>query len=287
MIFFFECGRLGNQLFQHHGIRNYFPNHRIVYFGFESLASTVEPIDATIVHRRDLLDSNRLYRLIRYLLTNLAKWRIIGRISEGQHVDSHTVDVRNGLIPKIYFFEPAYFQHKNLLNEPPIFKLKADMASEALEWLNRKGLDPNIHEFVFVHVRRGDYIRWPSSHAPAVLELDWYRRAIDQARKAIEKPIFIILTDDPFYVRDVFEESDDMVFSDNTPTVDLAIMGMCRHGILSSSSFALCGAWMSRTRIAPYRDTAQLYIAPKYWIGRRTKEWFPEGIDAPWITFVD
>ncbi len=287
MIFFFECGRLGNQLFQHHGIRNYFPKDRIFYFGFESLAESAAPDDAIFVHRKDLFESNRMYRLLRLWLFNLAKWRIIGRIREIQEVDRHIVDVRKGILPNIHFMEPAYFQHKNLLNDPPIFKLKADTVAQATEWFRSKGLDPDKHEVVFVHVRRGDYVKWPSPDAPAVLELDWYRRNIEQVRKTIQNPVFVVLTDDIYYVRDVFEESDDMFFSENPPVVDLAIMGMCRHGILSSSSFALCGAWMSRTCTLQNEDSAKLFIAPKYWIGRRTNEWFPEGIDASWITFSD
>ena len=287
MSLFFESGRLGNQLYQHHGIRYYFPDHRLIYFGFESLAKSVEPINATFIHRRDLLNSSRFYRLVRLTFSNLAKWRIICTISETQLEESHTIDVRKGLIQNIHYLQLVYFQHKNLLDDPPIFQLKAETRSQALEWLYKRDLDPSTNELVFVHVRRGDYIKWPSVQAPAVLELDWYRRAIKQARKVVEKPVFIILTDDPYYVRDVFDESDDMFISDSNPTVDLAIMGLCKHGILSSSSFALCGAWMSRSHAAPSDDSVRLYIAPRYWIGRRTKEWFPKGIDASWITFVD
>ena len=37
MIFFFENGRLGNQLFQYYGLKNYFPEHTLFFFGCVSL----------------------------------------------------------------------------------------------------------------------------------------------------------------------------------------------------------------------------------------------------------
>jgi hypothetical protein len=79
----------------------------------------------------------------------------------------------------------------------------------------------------------------------------------------------------------VFSKYPNVVISENCQYVDLALMKQCSMGILSASSFAWWGAWFSFQNEKNYN----IYIAPKYWGGHRTRHWYPEGFIFDWITY--
>ncbi|MDC1044003.1 hypothetical protein OAQ67_01200 [Candidatus Pelagibacter ubique] len=79
MIVFFEYGRSGSQLFQYYGFRNYFPNHKLLFFGCSSLRKTFENINVAFVK---LNKNSILYRLIKKLLFFLSDIRVLSKIIE-------------------------------------------------------------------------------------------------------------------------------------------------------------------------------------------------------------
>ena len=89
----------------------------------------------------------------------------------------------------------------------------------------------------FVHIRRGDYLRWPSADAPAALPYTWYLNAIKSMQAKFPNCIFVLLSDDVLYLEDIFGSSSGFHISNNTPEVDLAIMSLCHSGILSEVPF--------------------------------------------------
>jgi hypothetical protein len=127
----------------------------------------------------------------------------------------------------------------------------------------------SLKELVFVHVRRGDYLAWPSREFPAVLILDWYLSAMRQMRAMVKNLSFIIASDDHYYTADCFSDISDVAVSRCGRFTDLALMSKCSHGILSTSSFAWWGALLSRShRSSEARpDGNGVYFAPKYWAG--------------------
>jgi len=90
--------------------------------------------------------------------------------------------------------------------------------------------------------------------------------------------------DDDFYLREVFKESKNLIISNNLPEIDLSIMSLCSYGILSPSSFAWWGAFFAKI----HNKKCNYFLAPKYWIGHRSKKWIPKkNLLSKWIIYVD
>ena len=282
MIILFQSGcRLGNQLFQYAALKRLYPNQNLLLFGFGDLKQALESVDAIIVERekapRFLLFS--LERLISLLL----KLRIVGQIQESRDSSFYVVNMTKGLL-KIYLLKDSFFQHKMMLKKfNHNLRLNPVHSRAASDWLRKKSVKVRDGNLVFVHIRRVDYLTWPSREYPAVLDKLWYMKAMEQIRKKIKNPIFLLLTDDLWYARDCFGDQPDILISENDQLVDLALMSQCRHGILSASSFAWWGAWFSKAQ----SHHTSLYLAPKFWGGHRKKEWVPEGFISDWITYIE
>lgn len=285
MIVCFECGRLGNQLFQYVGIKKYFPGHKIIFIGYEDLAEVIEPIDAIII-KKFQLPSSFCFFVLQKMLGLLCVMRVVGAIEEQQNHSDFTVAVHRGLIPGVFHLKTLFFQHRQVVKEIPFqIGIKSSLVNRANLWITKQGAELKNSSLVFVHIRRGDYLAWPSKDSPAVLGLVWYQNTMRIMKERVNNPFFIIISDDLYYAKDFFSQCSNVVVSDNSLGVDLALMSLCCHGILSASTFAWWGAWLSRKNQG--HNKSSLYLAPKYWAGHRRKEWFPNGFTSEWVTYID
>lgn len=283
MILFFEYGQLGNQLFQYCGLRHYFPGHKLIILGCEELQRHFDSVDARFIPKNAL---NRWFptRLLTRIVFFLVAARLLGRITEERNDEFYKLAVRKGLFWNIYVPQNIFFQHRDFVNQiHSVPGLKPDLLKVACDWLRQKRINLNSDSLIFVHIRRGDYLHWPSNEFPAVLDLVWYKRAMDFMRGKFKNPVFILMSDDQFYLHDVFEESDRLVISDNSPQIDIALLSLCNSGILSASSFAWWGAFYARSN----QKAVATFLAPQYWGGHRAKKWYPRNFHTNWITYVE
>jgi hypothetical protein len=51
MILFFQNGELGNQIFQYCGLKKYFPNHKLIFFGCEKLKNTFDNLEVSFISK--------------------------------------------------------------------------------------------------------------------------------------------------------------------------------------------------------------------------------------------
>lgn len=123
---------------------------------------------------------------------------------------------------------------------------------------------------VFVHIRRGDYVRWPSRDNPAVLPASWFTDAMQAVRSRLDKPQFVVVTDDVPYAREIFGHHGDVAIAAESWEIEFALMTLCDAGILSASSFSWWGAYLAHAA-----GSAGPFVAPKYWAGRPQGEWYP------------
>lgn len=287
MIIFFQSGGLGNQLFQYSCFRKYFPKHKLVFFGFQELHKTFDNTLATFF----FLDIKKFNNSLKFLLTRnffsfLAYIRIIGQVSELNKNEKYKLIIRNGILFNVYLAKYVYFQNQEChkeLNAIPILKKK--FINLAKNWLKKKGILFDQSRLIFVHIRRGDYIFFPSAKYPAVLDLIWYKKAMFYMRQKLNKPIFIVMSDDRKYIYNAFKESGSLIISDNSAEIDLAIMSTCAHGILSPSTYSWWGAYLSKSN--KFDKTSTYFIAPKFWAGHRAKKWFPANFFSKWITYLE
>jgi hypothetical protein len=287
MILFYENGKLGNQLFQYCGIKKYFPNHRIIFFGLDNLRKTFDKVDATFIQKRNLT-YKIIFRLIKLTLFLLVYVEFIGQIKKGNKKNNFKPIIIKGFLLNVYFVNnDVFFQSEDCINEiatnAPVLKKKIKILAK--NWLKKKKIFFNLHRLVFVHIRRGDYLIWPSKKFPAVLDLAWYRREMTNFNKWIKKPIFVLFSDDQNYLKDKFKESNSLIISNNAVEVDLAIMSFCSHGILSASTFSWWGSFFAKFR--KKNKNLSRFVAPKFWFSHRSKKSdFSYMHKTDWITFV-
>ncbi|MGI9347478.1 MAG: alpha-1,2-fucosyltransferase [Gammaproteobacteria bacterium] len=124
-------------------------------------------------------------------------------------------------------------------------------------------------ESVFIHVRRGDYIR-----LARILDIDYYVRAMDMIKKEIPQPIFFLFSDDINWAINAFLEKNlllpaDKVYVSQQPSSegwqDLTVMSYCKHAVIANSSFSWWAAYWGMLRHEKINDKKmkKMVIAPK------------------------
>lgn len=117
---------------------------------------------------------------------------------------------------------------------------------------------------VSIHIRRGDYVNAPNFSG--ICTLDYYRKAITEARRIVENPVFFIFSNDQAWcmenLKDVFDGAEVHFIAHNKGREsyrDMQLMSLARCNILANSSFSWWGAYLNRreNRIA---------IVPHRWI---------------------
>lgn len=288
MIFFFENGRLGNQLFQYFCAASIFKNKKLFLIGFDSLQNFISTRENVFLSKRNIPGYNIILRFSKVFFGVLSRLRLIGYVEEVGSEESYKLKVCKGLLP-VFYIKKAFFQHQKYEKYlPKDFFLNEALLKNADEDLNDilSSYGAEYVDLIFVHVRRGDYLSWPSSTFPAVLPLSWILAAMDEMRKKIETPLFIVCSDDYQYTVDVFSDVKDVYIFHSDELMDLAVMSRCSHGILSASSYSWWAAYISK--INNDKNSAKgIYVAPKYWFGHRRKVWLPCGFVADWIDYKD
>lgn len=285
MIIFVEHGRIGNQLFQYIGLKMKAPHQMLVIIGCSELQRLFVNIEALFIDDEVILGRRR-YSLLRRIISFLADARILGTITEDTNSTLYKTVLHRGLLQGIYVTREVYFQHKDMIDAIKwLPKFRPEILQQANYWWESKGLDIANTSPIFVHIRRGDYLKWPSREYPAALDLSWYRRAMREMQNMIKNPVFILMSDDLCYLRDNFYESENIIISNNASGVDMAIMSFCVAGIMSASTFAWWGGFLAKNN--KQNEAPKIFIAPKYWAGHRSKQWYPKHFVSSWITYVE
>ena len=151
-------------------------------------------------------------------------------------------------------------QPKEPINNPAVIQLSDEIKS--------------IKDSVFIHVRRGDYLREPHLSYHGLMTKDYYDRASAIMLNAYQYVRYFVFSDDPEWCKQAFPYC--TVASGTNQFEDLYLMSQCRHAILANSSFGWWGAWLNdcqpdRTVIAPrqwFQDANTSYedIVPERWL---------------------
>lgn len=113
---------------------------------------------------------------------------------------------------------------------------------------------------VAIHVRRGDYLDNPSLN---VCTLDYYKKAMQYISSSVSNPIFIIFSNDIDYCRNNMHiENALYVHNDNSDKgvlADFTLMRLCKHHIISNSTFSWWAAYLSE------ESENHLVVCPNKW----------------------
>ncbi|MDR1673221.1 MAG: alpha-1,2-fucosyltransferase [Bacteroidales bacterium] len=126
---------------------------------------------------------------------------------------------------------------------------------------------------VGVHVRRGDYIRYPD--ILPMCSAAYYRQAAQIIRtKTRDEPHFYVFSDDPEWCRNNINLDGDTVFVDinagKDAWKDMMLMSHCRHQIIANSTFSWWAAWLNpnagKIVIYPSSTTKTYASMPDAWL---------------------
>jgi len=147
----------------------------------------------------------------------------------------------------------GYFQtEKYFLNK------KQELSTQLI--FKENNLKNNYTDFCFIHVRRGDYLKYPNIHP--LCTNAYYDSAINIIKNKLGSNIkFVIFSDDIDACKKEYSSfnRDNIFFENNLNSYDtLQSMSGCCAGIIANSSYSWWGAWLGNK---------QLTIAPKQWFG--------------------
>ena len=111
-----------------------------------------------------------------------------------------------------------------------------------------------------IHVRRGDYLKLQNVHV--VQNLEYFNSAIDKIGK-VDK--YIVFSDDIEWCKNNFIGEDFIFISEDKDYIELFLMSMCSHQIISNSSFSWWGAWLNK-------NENKKVIGPLKWFNENS-EW--------------
>ena len=104
---------------------------------------------------------------------------------------------------------------------------------------------------MFVHVRRGDYLRKGSIFLD-LSSTNYYHKALEVAKGYCGDANIFVFSDDIAWCRDYFSAYKNfnyIEYENQSAVSDLALMSYCDYGIIANSSFSWWGAMLNKDKI--------------------------------------
>lgn len=175
------------------------------------------------------------------------------------------IEYKNNLMLDGYFQSEKYFE-KNRIQILELFSI--DKIS--LKTINEKYKGLNFDDCCSLHVRRGDYLLYPSIHPFCGLSY------INECLKLVNLNNIIIFSNDIKWCKEnIKEKNKNVIFiNNNQDYIDLWLMSLCSVNIISNSTFSWWAAWLNK-------NPNKKVFCPKKWFGDKvkheTKDLYPEG----------
>jgi len=122
---------------------------------------------------------------------------------------------------------------------------------------------------VSINIRRGDYLNKVNSNLFTHLGDEYYKSATDIIRKKVGNPKFFVFShDDPGWIENALEfKNDELTIVDDKYVGErfktyLRLMSLCKHNIVSNSTFAFWGSWLNT-------NPNKVVVCPKVWVKGR------------------
>jgi hypothetical protein len=256
-------GGLGNRLFQYAVARHLaIKNNTGVRFNIQYCAGRHNFFDRKVVRQLSLFNikpivytANIYNRIGRRLgiyrssyedrIYKVKDWGFFPEVLElkdGAHLDG-------------YFQSEKYFHDVEQIIRNDL-RFKKDFLDEEGVIYRKQIAEVNS---VSLHIRRGDYLK---SKLLNVCDMKYYIKSIEYMRERLETPYFYVFSDDIEWCSRNLSMPDcrfvNIEASRNNPVIDFQLMSLCRHNIISNSSFSWWAAWLNE-------HCEKIVIAPNRW----------------------
>jgi len=276
MFIFIESGRLGNQIFQLNYLINFAKEEYIILIGFDDYKNLFHT-------KKNILFINNNSYLCKYCKKNRIKidsiFKKLRIFKFGEELNNFGIIFQSGFINRIKYIAQSFFQCERYFTNN-IFNFKDNYLNKANLFFRNFENKQNIY---FVHIRRGDYLTYPNTESPAFIPLSWFELNMKKLKNINSEILFLIFSDDINYIKNNLLNQQDCIFIENKDALlDFTIMSNCNGGILSASSYS----W-SASYLIYCKNKYAKFIAPKFWIGHRTKKWHPEFIQSTFLEYEE
>jgi len=240
-------GRLGNQMFQYAALIGIAQKQGLNYGIDYKKGNNLTWKEYGIDNEYKLLTLDKAFNLsaIQYKSNKLDKI-----IKEKYfHFDETFFNTGDDIILEGYFQTGKYFNHcEDIIKKE--FSFKKEIVDSSKSFLN----DKSFNETVAIHVRRGDYI---NNSYYAQSNILYYEKAI--TKNFNDKDYnFIVITDDIDWCKLFFNRKNFYISEGRNQFLDMCIMSMCDHNIITNSSFSWWGSWLNK-------NPNKKIIAPAQW----------------------
>ena len=175
----------------------------------------------------------------------------------------------------------GYFQNESYFNNIPEL-LRKDFSFKYPLTGKNKDIAGQVSEnqSIAVHIRRGDYLNKNSQSNFAILEKDYYEKAINYISAHVKNPKFYVFSEDFDWIKDNLNFKEfPVTFIDwnkgKDSYIDMQLMSLCKHNIIANSSFSWWSAWLNN-------NEEKRVIAPERWFVDEQKNklldcFYPQG----------
>ena len=177
----------------------------------------------------------------------------------------------------------GYFQSRKIFENASDEVRKAFAIQSHIKDNAKRFLDAHItgdtNTLVGIHIRRGDFLSDVQIKLGRVVasvryieKAKWYFRMI------YKDPVFVVISNDKKWCKDNIADNYTIFSTFKDPIIDLAIMTLCHHAIISPGTFSWWCGWFSKGTVIYMKD----HPRPGSPISRQPK--FREGFHLPtWI----
>ena len=166
-----------------------------------------------------------------------------------------------------------FYSHINKIKNVLKFKHPLEKSNEIFDLTN------SYSNIVCLHVRLGDYKTAKNLKIFSEIPLDYYYSAISKLKKKLEKPLFILFSDQLNKAINMFDGINYIFPStkfNSTPKNDFQLMSMCDSYIFSNSTFSLWSAYLSKKQKIYFTRPTNWY---KNFLIENNNKYYP----ADWI----
>jgi hypothetical protein len=190
----------------------------------------------------------------------------------GIEVFETNVITKKGLFGKIKIYDGFFQQYNSRIL--PINKLTIRRIKEKQKLLFKKNKN-----LIFIHQRNGDYKEFTVYGKKVWLKDNYYKNALNQILNKNDFH-FLVFSDDMSDLHPTIKKlKNKTLITGQNHLDDFVFMSLCDGGILSNSTYSYFAGELIEDPL--------YIIAPKYWLGWKSKKWIPYGIKNPNFTYID